>query len=526
MTYTSASRQDQPPSGDAAPTRETPLPWAKLAVLMAVRLAEPIGMTLILPFMYQMVGGFDIVRDPKDISFYAGILLASFSICKAATIMHWGLLSDRIGRRPVILIGLLGNLLTFALFGVSKSFGWALAARTLNGFFTGNTVAIKSVVAEISDDTNRARMMAMLPLMWNVGAMLGGAIGGILVDPVEKYPWLFGSSVLFREYPYLLPCLVGSISSLFALVFGFFQLEETLVLKPKVPASNGGPASETTSLIFGSHAEEGRCQINTKPDEPRSKWGLLTPTVIRVIVTNAIMCLAIGMHNQLYPIFAATSTADGGLGMDAQSIGYTLTVCGFLVVYLQLVLYPKLERKYGALACYRHGLWLLSVFSITFPLLSGIAKHLGKYTDNLVGFSIVHRLSPELCLFWVVLIAQLHIRTFGDILACTSLNLLVANIAPKKTDLGFMNGLQQLATSITYSIGPLISGCLWSWSIKHSFPYPFNSHFVWVLAGMSLAASWYITRSIPDSVNVFASGSGTQSRESSSSDEAANVNSE
>ncbi|KAJ2549845.1 hypothetical protein EV175_004289 [Coemansia sp. RSA 1933] len=482
---------------------------------MAVRLAEPIGMTLILPFMYQMVGGFDIVHDPKDISFYAGLLLTSFSICKAATVMQWGILSDRIGRRPVILLGLLGNLLTFVLFGVSKSFTWALVARSLNGLFTGNSVAIKSVVAEISDDTNRARMMAMLPLMWNLGSMLGGAVGGLFVDPVDKYPWLFGDSVLFREYPYLLPCLVGSISSIFGLVVGFFKLEETLVIKPRTistPSAGSNPPSETTPLISESQSEEGRCQPSTKPDnEPRTKWDILTPTVIRVLVTNTVMCLAIAMHNQLYPIFAATSVADGGLGMDAQSIGYTLTICGMLVVYLQLVLYPKLERKYGALACYRRGLWLLAIFSITFPLLSVVAKYLHISTENIIGFDAAKWLSPELCLFWILLVAQLYIRTFGDILAFTSVNLLVANVAPNKTDLGFMNGLQQQTTSITYIIGPLISGYLWSWSIKHSFPYPFNSHFVWVLAGIALAVSWHMTKRIPNSVNVFASGSNTQS---------------
>ncbi|KAJ2613224.1 hypothetical protein EV177_002607 [Coemansia sp. RSA 1804] len=502
MPSTSRNEQDRDASLSA---RETPLPWGKLTVLLAVRLAEPIGMTLILPFMYQMVGGFDVVKDPKDISFYAGMLLTSFSIFKALTVMHWGILSDRIGRRPVILLGLLGNLLTFVLFGVSKSFKWALVARSLNGMFTGNSVVIKTVVAEISDSTNRPRMMALLPLMWNLGMMLGGAVGGALVDPVAKYPWLFGGSVLFREYPYLLPCLVGSTASFFGLVVGFFQLEETLVIRPSTgsTASVGRPATETTALVLDAQNEEGRDQPAVTERTP-SKWAILTPTVIRVLATNTIMCLAIAMHNQIYPIYAATDIADGGLGMDAQSIGYTLTFCGILVVYFQLVMYPILADKYGALACYRRGLLLLALFSTTFPLLSILVKY-------------------TVILFWLLLLAQLYVRTLGDILSFASISLLVSNVAPRKTDLGFMNGLQQQTTSITYIIGPLISGYLWSWSIKHSFPYPFNSHFVWVLGGASLVVAWYMSLSIPDSVNIFASEEHEPTQEVASDNASANT---
>ncbi|KAJ1888610.1 hypothetical protein LPJ81_006282, partial [Coemansia sp. IMI 209127] len=93
------------------------------------------------------------------------------------TVMYWGILSDRIGRRPVLLFGLLGDLLTFVLFGLSKSFGWAVVVRCLNGFFTGSAVVIRPIAAEISDDTNRARVIATLSFVWHLGSMLGGAIG-------------------------------------------------------------------------------------------------------------------------------------------------------------------------------------------------------------------------------------------------------------------------------------------------------------------------------------------------------------
>ncbi|KAJ1782444.1 hypothetical protein LPJ59_006808, partial [Coemansia sp. RSA 2399] len=318
-------------------------------------------------------------------------------------------------------------------------------------------------------------MMAMLPLMWNLGTMLGGAIGGLFVDPVDKYPWLFGDSVLLREYPYLLPCLVASSASLFGLVVGYFCLEETLVLKSRATPTSS-ESLETTPLVSEAQSEEGRCLVDTAP-RAHPRWDIITPTVVRILATNAIVCVAVAMHNQLYPIVAATSTADGGLGMDPQKIGYTLTLCGVFVVYLQLTQYSKLERRYGALACYRRGVWLLAVFSTTFPFLSFLAGFMDKSIKDLVGFDVTKLFTPEFCLFWGFLVIQLYIRMLGDTLAFTSVNLLVANIAPTKADLGFVNGLQQQVAMLAYIVGTLVSGYLWSWSIKHAFPYPFNSHF-------------------------------------------------
>ncbi|KAJ2689808.1 hypothetical protein H4R19_006471, partial [Coemansia spiralis] len=108
---------------------DTPLPWAQLIVLLAVRLSEPVNFSLIQPFVFQMVEGFDVVKSPQDVSVYSAVLFMSFSICQALTSMYWGSLSDRIGRRPTLLLCTTGNLVTFVLFGLSKSFTWALVTR-------------------------------------------------------------------------------------------------------------------------------------------------------------------------------------------------------------------------------------------------------------------------------------------------------------------------------------------------------------------------------------------------------------
>ncbi|KAJ1758488.1 hypothetical protein LPJ69_004061, partial [Coemansia sp. RSA 1752] len=437
------------PATTGAP-KETPLPWTQLSALLAVRLAEPINFALVMPFIYEMVEGFEVVKNPQDVSFYAGLLLTSYSICQAITIMYWGPLSDRIGRRPTLLMGLTGDLATFVLFGLSKSYKWAIITRSLNGFFAGNTAVVKSVVAEISDDSNRPRMMALLPLMWNIGVVAGSAIGGLLADPANQYPSIFGRFDILRTYPYLLPCLVGSLTTAMGLFVGLFKLKETLVIEPAVPdvvTQEASIATETTHLVSTAP------QQNGEPLPAHSMLSLLTPTSKFVMATNVLMCLAIAMGDQIYPIFAASAPADGGLGFSTRDIGISLSVSSVAVLYLQLVAYPKLVQKYGTLTCCQMGLKIMTPFFFAMPFLSLLSSSIERIiagktfmrlpmpTDwmSFVGF--------EYCMLWILLIGLLLVRITGNVLAFTSLNLLVSNIAPSKAMLGTMNSMQQLGTT-------------------------------------------------------------------------------
>ena len=84
-----------------------------------------------------MVKGFHI-GSKNDASFYCGILIASFSLAESITSMFWGTLSDRVGRKPVLLLGCFGTMLSLLVVGFSQNFAMALAGRIVGGLLNGN----------------------------------------------------------------------------------------------------------------------------------------------------------------------------------------------------------------------------------------------------------------------------------------------------------------------------------------------------------------------------------------------------
>ncbi|KAJ2909772.1 hypothetical protein GGI21_001541 [Coemansia aciculifera] len=336
-------------------------------------------------------------------------------------------------------------------------------------------------------------MMALLPLVWNVGSVAGSAIGGVFADPATMFPGIFGHFKPFIVFPYLLPCLIGSSITALGLLVGVFVVKETLV-KPK-EHNVVVVATETTPLNAVATKQQ---QLLPPPPSPRTYRQLMTPMVASVMLNNALVSLIISMSDQIYPIFAATSSNDGGLGFDSRGIGYSLAISGLAVFYLQLVVYPRLERKYGALFCYRRGQMLLIPYLLLMPFLSVLAARAARAN---VGGVVV---GLESCILWISLVALLLLRVTGQVLTFTSINLLTVNLAPSRADLGFMNGAQQLAMSATRVLGPLSAGLAWSWSLKHTLPYPLNAHFVWVLCAALTCYSLHLAQRIPDSVNTFA----------------------
>ena len=97
---------------------------------------------------------------------------STFYLAQTLFVLQWGRLSDRIGRKPVIMIGMLGLTFSMLCFGLSQSFPGVVASRSLAGLLNGNIGVLKAMMAEITDDTNAAQGFAFISVVWSTGSTI------------------------------------------------------------------------------------------------------------------------------------------------------------------------------------------------------------------------------------------------------------------------------------------------------------------------------------------------------------------
>ncbi|KAF8591070.1 MFS general substrate transporter [Ramaria rubella] len=467
-------------------SRPTPIPKLQVMTLCAVRIVDPISFTQLFPYVNEMMRDLHVTEYASRIGFYSGLVDSVFAISQLFSIYHWGKLSDRIGRRPVIFASTLGIALCTTWFGLSTTLSAVLAARCLSGLLAGNIAVIHSTLGELTDESNQARIFPIYGMVWPLGGIIGPLIGGTLSHPDVRWPSYFDNE-WFRRHPYFLPCFVCSALSFTAASFGFRFLEETHPLKRasskidrKHSSKSNKPSSTTPESSLGARGNSG-------PPSSASLRSLMSNPLVRALCLSgsALSFLASGF-DVVFVLFCFSPIASGGLSRPADEIGYSLAVSGFTSAILQLFLMPWLLRTFDLDVMYRVCMGLFPCAFVSLPLLNLLAR-MGVDAEGAVTVEWVRGA------LWVGIIATLAMSRIA-VLAFSLSMILIKNASPSPEALGSTNGLAQFFQCLSRSVSPAFVSSLFALSIDNHL----LGGYLWVIVMVSLSIlSSFVTSKIP-----------------------------
>lgn len=408
-------------------------------VLAIIALSEQTALNSISPYLPQMASTFPEV-DAEQVGVYVGTIASSFALAQFTTNFFWGWLSDRIGRKPVIIMGTFFTACCFLAFGFCKTLWQAILVQVLMGAVNGNQGVVSTCLGEITDRSNQSKAFAYLPVIYGIGGITGPIIGGLLVRSN------------LDTYPYLLPNLISAIVLMVDLTVIMLFLEESLEeAKDLPPLSNRvgslfawvwqfASSSRPSYLQIGKEDQRAHLssfsqgdstmdeeETSDSDDESQASLPVLFPQqhtelsrkevlnrdTILLLSSYLIFQLSNISYNSLYPIFAEAAPPTGR-NLSPSEIGLSLAFAGIVTIVFQVLIFGKLREKMGNRLTYRVG---LGGFVLAFMMMPWVG-----YKDASNGDGGI---SSGKAWLWVELGFVLLVKTVAAVGGLTSALLLV-----------------------------------------------------------------------------------------------------
>lgn len=276
-------------------------------------------------------------------AFVVSLLMALYSLAQFLFAPLWGRLSDRYGRRPIIMIGLLGTSVSFILFGFASTLFLLFFSRLLGGILTAATLpTAQAYVADVTSEKERAKKFGMLGAAFGFGFIFGPALGGLLSVYGYAVPAFFAAGLAFLNF-------VGA----------WFWLPESF--KP------------TSTEIKTYHL------IDFK-----GMWKSITHKHIgTLVIIGALIALGFSQLQGMYALFA-----EQRFGLGPANVGIILFVVGVVSVVVQGVVVGKVVAWIGEIKTIILGTFILGL-SYTLIGLSSSTTMLYVFTGiNAAGFAL------------------------------------------------------------------------------------------------------------------------------------------
>ena len=376
---------------DEAALRRPRLANKALFALGALTTIDCINVNLLMPYVDSMVSDFlQTTSDDPSVAYVVGLLVGLYSICELIFSPLWGALSDRVGRKPVLLIGALGGCVAAPiLLGLGTNLTAVFVARALDGFFCGNTSVAWTYMGEIVDESNEARGFGFLGVCYGIGLFIGPALGGALVYPARWAPSVFAGTV-FERRPFLLPNLTCAALGVVAWIIGAVFLEETL---PRIPERGdgaprrGGRQSEANppetstlpSRVFTTPTPvevyqpcpnfSDDIEAAEKGDRMDERQPLGIRALVHVVVCYCALEGMVSAAEQLFILIVSFPQAVDGFALGPRQIGALQNVAAASVLVDQLLFYELATTRLGLFWSFVLG-WTLFIIAqlLVFPV--------------------------------------------------------------------------------------------------------------------------------------------------------------
>ncbi|MDB4943761.1 MAG: tetracycline resistance protein [Labilithrix sp.] len=289
---------------------EPPAPRKSIPGLGAIFLVvflDILGFSLVLPFLAEEA------RDTFHTTAFVGTLLgAVYSLMQFLFVPVWGRMSDRIGRRPVLVWSVLATALGMINLGCGLLFAsgiaWLFVARVISGIATANLGTASAYIADVTRPEERARGMGMLGMAFGLGFIIGPAVGGAL------------SSIEILGRRGAVPCFVAAGLSFVNLAWVFFRLPESLP-----PERRNTTATRSLAPLNIAAARD----------------AFARPGVALAVLVNFVLVLSFTVLDQTFRFF----TADN-FGMAPLATGLVLCFVGVVAAFVQGGVIRPLAKRF------------------------------------------------------------------------------------------------------------------------------------------------------------------------------------
>jgi len=299
---------------------------AALGTVFLTVFLDLVGFGMIIPLV-PLYG-----REYHAAGWRLGLLGAGFSLMGFFFTPFWGRLSDRVGRRKVMLVSMAGGSASYLLFGLASTWPVLLGSRLLAGFFAGNIAAAQAVVADVTTPENRAKGMGLIGMAFGLGFILGPPLS-VLATHLGGLP---------------APGLAASGLGLANLVLALFILPETL--PPE------------------SRLAKPRALLSSPLDLASLRQALAKPGLDLLLLLLFGATLAFSNLEQCFSLLFSTRFG-GGASQAIARTGWMMAWLGVLTAVVQGGLIHPLTRRFGERRLLGFGLALQAVGIFCMPFM-------------------------------------------------------------------------------------------------------------------------------------------------------------